>query len=69
MMDHRAQGGQARARPAGLCERCVHVQHVSSSRGSRFYLCRLSVTDSRFPRYPVIPVLQCAGYQAAEPDR
>lgn len=69
MMDHRAEDGQAVAGGAGLCERCVHVQRVTSSRGSRFYLCRLSFSDSRFPRYPAIPVRQCAGYRAAESDR
>jgi 3-isopropylmalate/(R)-2-methylmalate dehydratase large subunit len=40
------------------------VQIVTSARGSRFYLCRLSFVDPRFPRYPPIPVLQCAGYRS-----
>ena len=44
---------------------CRHVQVVTSARGSRFYLCRLSFSDPRFPRYPPIPVLQCGGYQPA----
>jgi len=35
---------------------------VTSSRGSRFYLCRLSFTDPRFARYPTLPVLACSGY-------
>ena len=51
--------------PAGLCERCAHVQIVSSSKGSRFYLCRMSAIDPRFPRYPAIPVLQCDGFAPA----
>jgi hypothetical protein len=49
----------------GLCASCVHVQHVTSSRGSEFYLCRRSLTDPRYPRYPVLPVVQCAGYEPA----
>jgi hypothetical protein len=48
--------------PAGLCERCAHVQVILSSKGSRFYLCRMSSIDPRFPRYPAIPVLQCDGF-------
>jgi hypothetical protein len=41
----------------------VHLQLVESARGSTFYLCRLSSIDPRFPRYPPIPVLACAGFQ------
>lgn len=52
---------------AGLCGRCQNVQIVTSSHGSRFYLCRLSATDPRFPKYPRLPVLQCAGFTPA-PD-
>ena len=51
---------------AGLCEECLHVQRVTSARGSTFYLCRLSQTDPGFPRYPVLPVLRCAGFQAVD---
>ncbi|MGH9307989.1 MAG: hypothetical protein ACRD1U_01350 [Vicinamibacterales bacterium] len=38
------------------------MQIVTSARGSRFYLCRLSITDPRFPKYPALPVLACDGY-------
>ena len=47
----------------GLCARCAHVQIVTSARGATFYLCRLSVSDPRYPRYPPIPVLACAGFR------
>ena len=54
---------------AGLCVTCAHVQIVRSARGSEFVLCRLSFSDPRFPKYPPLPVLECAGYQAvADPD-
>jgi hypothetical protein len=56
------------AERAGLCATCVHAQVVTSSRGSTFYLCRLSFTDPRFPRYPPLPVLRCAGYERANPE-
>ena len=52
--------------PAGLCAGCRHVQLVQSARGSTFYLCRLSFTDPRFPRYPPIPVLACGGFEPGE---
>lgn len=65
MMNDRPSGGQARAGSGGLCDRCVHLQVVISARGSRFYLCRLSITDPRFPKYPAIPVVTCSGFAAA----
>lgn len=46
----------------GLCASCVNVRVIESRRGSRFFLCELSKTDPRFPKYPPLPVLRCAGY-------
>ena len=63
MMNDRPQNGQAQA---GLCGRCLHVRLVTSARGSQFFLCRLSATDARFPRYPPVPVLRCAGFAPRE---
>jgi hypothetical protein len=48
---------------AGLCVNCVHARQVDSARGSSFLLCELSRTDPRFPKYPRLPVLSCAGYK------
>jgi hypothetical protein len=50
---------------AGLCARCAHVRIIENRRGSVFYLCTLSGSDPRFPRYPPLPVLACEGF---EPD-
>jgi hypothetical protein len=47
---------------AGLCETCRHMRQIVSDRGSVFYLCQLSTTDPRFPKYPRIPVMACAGF-------
>jgi len=55
-------------RLVGLCASCRFAEIIVSSRGSTFYLCTLSATDPAFPRYPVLPVRQCSGYQA-ESDR
>ena len=48
---------------AGLCAACVHARLIVSSRGSRFVLCERSRTDPRFPRYPPLPVVACAGFE------
>lgn len=52
---------------AGLCNSCVHQRVVETTRGSRFSLCRLAAEDTRFPRYPALPVLACRGYEGARP--
>jgi hypothetical protein len=49
----------------GLCASCKHVRRIESDRGSVFYLCELSKVDPRFPKYPRLPVLICAGYEEA----
>ena len=51
----------------GLCATCAHVQVVRSSKASTFYLCRLSEVDTRFPRYPALPVRRCPGYTIGTP--
>jgi hypothetical protein len=53
---------------AGLCDRCTHQQIVRNTRGSSFSLCRRSREDPAYPRYPRVPVLQCAGYELARGD-
>jgi hypothetical protein len=52
--------------PVGLCESCANVRIVTSGKGSRFFMCRLSAVDPAFPRYPRLPVLRCRGYTPAE---
>jgi hypothetical protein len=39
------------------------MRRIVSDRGSVFYLCELSKTDQRFPKYPRLPVLACVGYE------
>ena len=51
---------------AGLCNSCRHQQIIRNTRGSVFSLCRLSREEpERFPRYPRLPVRECAGYERA----
>ena len=50
--------------PAGLCESCRHQRLVSNTRGSTFSLCERSKTEpDRYPRYPRLPVIRCAGHE------
>jgi hypothetical protein len=65
MMNDRNPDGQVRSPDPGLCGNCEHVQPVTTARGSTFYLCRLSFVDSRFARYPALPVLTCSGFAPA----
>jgi hypothetical protein len=37
--------------------------------GSRFYLCKRSRLDPRYPRYPTLPVLACDGFEAMKVSR
>jgi hypothetical protein len=46
----------------GLCSDCRHCRIVKSER-SAFYLCRLSLTNPEYCKYPLLPVLRCPGYQ------
>jgi hypothetical protein len=46
----------------GLCPVCRNVRIITSDRGAMFYLCRLSASDPRFPRYPMQPVVACPGF-------
>jgi hypothetical protein len=48
---------------AGLCAECLHARRHESDRGSIFYLCELSFTDVRFPKYPRLPVVSCDGFK------
>jgi hypothetical protein len=47
----------------GLCATCIHAATVTSSKGSVFWLCRLSETNPAFKKYPALPVIVCAGYE------
>jgi|HubBroStandDraft_2_1064218.scaffolds.fasta_scaffold69426_2 hypothetical protein len=56
------------ATPAGLCDACSHRHVVTSGRGSVFSRCLLHDRDPRFPKYPRLPVTQCAGFARKAPD-
>ena len=39
------------------------TDRIESDRGSIFFMCKLSFEDSRFAKYPRLPVLVCSGYR------
>ena len=51
----------------GLCASCRWARVQETARGSRFWRCTRADDDPRFARYPRLPVLRCAGYEAREP--
>jgi hypothetical protein len=53
----------------GLCAMCENARVLENRRGSTFWRCALSDVDTRFPRYPRLPVLRCAGFTAGTPQR
>ncbi len=52
----------------GLCQTCQHSRRMESDRGSVFLMCKLSFEDSRFAKYPPLPVLNCVGYKPKEAE-
>jgi len=53
-------------RRAGLCAECACAKRVPSANGPVYFLCERSATDPSYPKYPQLPVLRCAGYQAEQ---
>lgn len=47
----------------GLCADCVHCRRITNARSSSFYLCQRADDDSRYRRYPSLPVLRCPGHE------
>lgn len=51
----------------GLCSTCRHAHRIQAAR-SIFWRCRLSETDTRFARYPRLPVISCIGHEPMQPE-
>jgi hemoglobin len=52
----------------GLCGGCVHARTVASNRGATFLRCARHDLDPAFARYPRLPVVACAGFEAPAPE-
>ncbi len=55
----------ASAGAVGLCFTCRWKRAVTNRTGSTFFRCTRAEIDSRFVRYPPLPVRSCAGYEEA----
>ena len=51
----------------GLCADCFFMAVIRSAPGSTFYQCRRSFSEPGYPKYPQLPVVNCAGYIAIAP--
>src|SRR5436190_1657955 len=49
----------------GLCFTCRWMRAAGNQRGSTFFRCTRADTDSRFVRYPPLPMRTCPGYEEA----
>ncbi len=47
----------------GLCDTCLHQKLIRNTRGSSFSMCERAKTEPRYPKYPRVPVAECAGYE------
>lgn len=46
----------------GLCLSCRHALNRATNKGTTYLRCGLAATDDRFPKYPRLPVVSCAGF-------
>ncbi len=51
----------------GLCASCAWLRRVPSSRAQTYYLCGRSLSEPRFRKYPVLPVVRCHGFEPVDP--
>lgn len=49
----------------GLCASCVHAKLNKTNRGTAYLRCTRAAWDASLPRYPRLPVIECAGYEEA----
>lgn len=59
----RDSSGPARSPYGGLCAECAKVRVITSDRGSTFVMCRESLVDSRYSKYPPQPVRSCPAFE------
>jgi hypothetical protein len=47
----------------GLCRACQHAKLNETRRGTTYLRCTRAEWDSRLPRYPRLPVVECEGFE------
>ena len=48
----------------GLCQGCRHAKVGETRRGPAYLRCLRAAWDDRLVRYPQLPVIECAGFEA-----
>ena len=51
----------------GLCASCVHARRVTASR-ALYWMCRRSLDDPSYDKYPRLPVVACPGFEERKDD-
>ncbi|PZS24997.1 MAG: hypothetical protein DLM58_23495 [Pseudonocardiales bacterium] len=49
---------------SGLCGWCLHAILRPTRRGTVYLRCGLAARDSKFPKYPRLPVTRCEGHES-----
>jgi hypothetical protein len=52
----------------GLCGACRHAKLSQTRRGTAYLRCTRATWDAALPRYPRLPVTQCAGFEQREKE-
>jgi hypothetical protein len=52
--------------PPGLCGGCRYSRRVETRHGSVFRRCLRADAEPAYPRYPVLPMLSCAGFDRVD---
>ena len=47
----------------GLCAACRHAKLNETRRGTAYLRCTRAEWDTALPRYPRLPVTECAGFE------
>ena len=46
----------------GLCVNCIYCRKVKSDKIISYVMCNLSKLNSKYDKYPRLPVYKCHGY-------
>lgn len=52
----------------GLCGGCRHAKLNQTRRGTVYLRCTRAAWDTTLPRYPRLPVAECAGFERREDE-
>jgi hypothetical protein len=53
------------ANTSSICFSCEHGNSIVSGKNSSFLQCRKHFADPSYPKYPLLPVFSCKGYQGS----